>query len=205
MKKMEQLKENWKNKDVFKQQLELNIKELESRNSYPNHWIQILNIMTQHTPKRILDFACGCGAFYELCRKEFPNIEYVGVDYAIEAVNIAKEHWKFDEFYVMDYKNLNEEYVSDFDMIIFNGLFDILPNGDEALEHVFSTNPKKVLISRMRFTDNNSFYNTYYAYGIETCAYYHNRNSIKEICENYGYYFPDVSADFYGAILFEKK
>jgi len=99
---------------------------------------------------------------------------------------------------VKDYKELDEEYVSKFDLVHMNGLLDILPNGDEALEYILSLSPKNIIIVRMRWTDKESYYDTYEAYDkITTCAYFHNRDNFKRLCEKYGYEFHYIREEYY--------
>mgnify|MGYP003135524552 CR=1 FL=1 len=83
----------WKNKEVFKSQLKLNEKELDN---YPIHWSEFLYAfnLIKPSPKTLLDIGCGVGVYYELCRRHHPEIEYCGVDYSKEAIQLAKNKWK---------------------------------------------------------------------------------------------------------------
>jgi len=82
---------SWKNSNVFQSQLSLNLKELSSENMYPPHWLSFLGIVNTFQPKTMLDVGCGCGVYYELCKKHF-DIEYTGIDYAKEAI----EHFSLE-------------------------------------------------------------------------------------------------------------
>lgn len=182
---------SWKNTSVFKKQLAFNLKELSG--NYPVHWIIILSLIKKYLPSSFLDVGCGCGALYEVCFKEFPNMSYYGVDYSEEAIDLAKLSWCGDSFSVKNYLSLTTDYVAKFDLIHLGALLDVLPNGDEALEHMLSIKPKSLLISRMKFTELPSFYETYKAYDeITTCAYYHNKDNFIKLCEKYGYEISDT-------------
>ena len=77
-------------------------------------------------------------------------------------------------------------------------LLDVLPNGDEVLEHVLSLSPTSVLIARMKLTDKDSYYDTYTAYDeITTCAYYHNKKNFVNLCKKYGYSISNIENNFY--------
>jgi trans-aconitate methyltransferase len=182
---MKDLSDSWKDDYVFCMQLSLNIKEL---SQYPEHWKDFIKLIKKYNPKNILDVGCGCGAYYELCRKEFPNMEYTGIDYAEQAINLANKTWKVERFFQKDYRSLTKEYLSKFDLVHLGGLLDMLPNSDDALEFILYNNPNNVLIGRMRFTNEESYYKTYLAYDkIETYAYYHNKDKFLNICDKYCY------------------
>jgi trans-aconitate methyltransferase len=149
-------------------------------------------------PKTILDVGCGCGAIYELCRRELPDIEYYGLDYSENAIELAKKTWDKSRFSVKDCISLTNEDVEPYDLVHMGALLDVLPNGDEVLEHILSTSPKSVLITRMKLTKKESYYNTYEAYNeIITCEYYHNRHNFIKLCEKYGYSISNIRDNFY--------
>ena len=175
---------------------ELNIKEL--NDNYPTHWFDFIQFLKIFKPNSMLDVGCGCGAFSELCNKEFPGLEYVGMDYAEEAIEIAKEQWKHGSFIVKDYKELDKEFISKFDLIHMGALLDVLPDGDEALEYILSLSPKQVLIGRMRITEDGSHNSKYLAYDkITTYAFNHNRENFINICKKYGYDIMNLNNNFY--------
>ena len=177
---------SWKNKNVFKKQLELNILELS--NNYPQHWLDFIKFINIEKPKTILDIGCGCGSYYELCNLEFSNIKYTGIDYSNEAIELAKQKWDYDRFYVKDINELTKEYINEFDLIHMGALLDVLPNGDEVLEYILSLSPKKIIIGRMELTDKSSYYETYIAYNeITTYKYIHSYSDFLKIIDMNGY------------------
>lgn len=190
--------QSWKESDsVFDMQLELNKSELKKQ--YPIHWNSFLELMRsiETQPKSILDIGCGVGAFHELCRKEFPDVEYHGIDYSKKAIEIAKREWSENSFSVMDYNELSKEDIEKFDVVHMGAFLDVLPNGDEVLEFILSLEPKNVIIGRMKTTDAPSHYKTYKAYdSINTYAYYHNKNSILRMCAKYGYDIEHINDNY---------
>jgi len=195
---MDNVINSWKNNNVFKKQLELNIKELSNEQYYPSHWKAFLVLLKQNNPKSMLDIGCGCGAYYALCNKELNGLLYIGIDYSNEAIDLAKKNWSYDGFIVKNYLDLNKEFIDDFDLVHLGALLDILPNGDEALEFILSLEPKNVLIGRMKLTNEPSFYETYNAYNeITTYAYYHNKENFILLCKKYGYEISNIENNFY--------
>jgi len=177
----------WKNKEIFQEQLGLN--KLQLDNNYPPHWSGFLSLMkTIEDKKNLLDVGCGCGSFYSLCKKEFSNLGYFGIDYSEDAINLAKSEFCKDSFEVKDVNDLTKEYINKFDVFVMNGLLACLPNGDEVLENFLKLGPKNLIVSRINFTDSKSHYNVYQAYDkIKTYEFHHNRENFDNILKKYGY------------------
>ena len=189
--------DSWKNSNVFQSQLSLNLKELSSENMYPPHWLSFLGLVNSFQPKTILDVGCGCGAYYELCKKYF-DIEYTGIDYAKEAIELAKQTWSYDNFIVKDYKELTTEYIQAFDLVHTGAMLDVLPDGDDALQFIMSLKPKALLIGRMTLTNDDSYYDTYTAYEtITTYKFYHNKKKFLQLCSIYNYDIHQELNNFY--------
>lgn len=207
---MKSLIDNWKNPILCKEQLDLNLREISHHVRYPEHWIDFIQLINTFKPTSILDIGCGCGVYYKLCVTHFPNINYTGIDYAEEAISLAKETWKYDNFFTMDYKDLTQEGVESFDLLHMGALLDVLPNGDEALEDIMSLKPKAILIGRMKLTKGNSYCKVYKAYDkIETYAFYHNEQNFLDLCSKNNYSIHHNKAAFnlqpYGNNLCLKK
>lgn len=195
---MSDLKNAWKNKEVFQKQLEYNLVELNSKKSYPLHWNNCIEFVKHFNPKSFLDIGCGCGALSEVLFREFPEMKYTGMDYSEDAIQIAKEEWSGRNFYVKDLMELTESDLTDYDLIFASAVFDVMPNGDEALEHLMSVSPTNIILSRPKFVSESSFYETYIAYDvIETCAYHHNKEKFVELCGKYEYDIIQLNGDLY--------
>lgn len=182
---MKNIYDNWDNLEVFKEQLALNKRQLSSGIEYPPHWHHFLRIVGELQPHSMLDLGCGCGAYYELCRRHFPNLKYSGADFSASAIFVAKESWNYDGFFVKNLFDLTKEGVEDFDLIHLGALLDVLDDGDAGLEHALSLECKSVLVGRMELTYGPSFSRTYKAYNkIETVQFYHNREKVLTIAKN---------------------
>tara|TARA_B110000211_G_C13967820_1_gene503577 strand:+ start:485 stop:1078 length:594 start_codon:yes stop_codon:yes gene_type:complete len=193
---MNNVSETWKYSNVFEKQLAFNLKELDG--AYPPHWVALIKLLKLNNPSSMLDVGCGCGAIYELCKREIPELKYHGLDYAESAISLAQKTWCKGCFSVKDCVSLTNEDISDYELIHMGALLDVLPNGDEVLEHVLSLSPTSVLIARMKLTDKDSYYDTYTAYDeITTCAYYHNKKNFVNLCKKYGYSISNIENNFY--------
>ena len=193
---MKNVSETWKHSNVFEKQLAFNLKELDGK--YPPHWNDFIYILKFNKHKNILDIGCGCGALYELCKREIPTLKYYGIDYSENAIMLAKKTWCKHCFSVKDCVSLTEDYVSEYDIIHMGALLDVLPNGDEILEQILSLSPKNILITRVKLTNKESYFNTYEAYGeIITCEYYHNSTNFFNLCVKYSYDVTQINNNFY--------
>jgi len=189
---MENFKNSWKNKIVFEKQLKLNTIELHV--NMPEHWKIFLTFIDKIKPSTLLDVGCGCGAFAELLNIYHSYIEYTGMDYADEAIKLASEQWEYAQFIQKNYTDLTKDDVKDFDVISSCGLHQILPNGDEAIEHFLSLEAKILIFLKLNITDKDSHFNVYKAYDeINTYEYFHNYKNLCKMFTNYGYDFEEIN------------
>tara|TARA_A100001201_G_scaffold84350_1_gene74786 strand:- start:806 stop:1408 length:603 start_codon:yes stop_codon:yes gene_type:complete len=175
--------DSWKNsKSVFDQQLYLNLQELNGQ--YPPHWNSFKTTLNLLNPKRVVDVGCGAGVYSYLTRKQ--GIEYIGYDYSEHAVNLAKQKWK-DNFQCKDYKDLTTDDIMPEDLVVANGLCDILPDGDDCVNHLLNLNSDYLLLQRIRLTDRKSYSTEYEAYSIITYEFFHNEKEFDKKIFNSGY------------------
>lgn len=195
--------ESWKNNAVFNKQLELNKRELLN---YPPHWVEFVNILKSLGSKNILDLGCGVGAMSELCKSNIPGIRYTGVDYSDDAIRIARTEWPDNEWFVMSYESLNEEFCKQFDTLHAGAFLDVLCNGDEVLDLLLSLDVRNVLIGRAKVTEKNSYYTTYKAYDeITTYAYHHNLDNLKSLSDKHGYSLVIKGSPNQCSLIFQKS
>lgn len=180
--------DNWKSEDVSLRQLELNLRELSSPASYPEHWIYFLRFVSENGFKNVLDIGCGVGSYYRLLKDNISGVNYTGIDYSESAISIAKDNWKDDCFICMDYKDLNSDFMRSFDLVHMGAFISILANGNEALDYVLSLEPANVLVSRMDITKSPTSFGTYKAYDlIDTYSFFMNEDELSKMAEKRGY------------------
>lgn len=196
--KMENFEDSWKNEKVFKKQLELNSKELS--NSYPSHWNIILFFINElkkdQDIRNILDIGCGCGSLAAVLRKHYPEIRYTGIDYAKEAILIARNQWPFARFFHKDYKDLLKKDIERYDIINACSLHNVLPDGDKALERLLNLQPHILLLEKILITNSFSYVTTYQAYDeITTYEFHHNYNNLIKLFSQYDYKIEEQKND----------
>lgn len=190
--------DSWKNSKVFKKQLDFNLNELKSVETYPDHWKLSLSILEQVKPSSILDVGCGCGSFYKVCKDNIPSVTYFGCDYSEDAISLAKETWDSDNFFVKDATELDGDDAKKYDLLYASALMDVSPDGDSMLKHIVSLGFDRILLSRVKMTNQESYYETYSAYEeIETCSYHHNLNNLIDIFSKYNYNYQIISDHIY--------
>ena len=181
--------DSWKNESVFIQQLKLNMNQFQ--NGWPTHWshfIEQVNLLNTKID-RIIDVGCGCGSYALLTKNELKNVEYVGYDYSCEAIKVAKECFgEIGKFEQKSYQEMTKEDIEDGDLIVINGLIDILPDGNKCLEHILCLDPKIVSIQRIPITYEKNYYEIYDTpYGINTYKFYYNKRELVETIKSNGY------------------
>ena len=180
---MSQHIDSWKNNSsVFEQQLYLNLKQLNEE--YPPHWSSFKTTLDLLKPSRVVDIGSGAGIYSFLTRNH--NIDYIGYDYSEYAVGLAQEKWR-DNFICKNYKDINSDDILPKDLVVANGLCDILPNGDECVDHLLNLNADYILLQRIRFTDRKSYFTEYEAYGIMTYEFFHNEQEFDKKILKSGY------------------
>ena len=177
--------DSWKNSEqAFVQQLNRNFDEL--RGEFPPHWKNFMKVVSPLGVNRVVDIGCGAGAYAYLCY--MLQLDYMGYDYSEHAINIAKEQWDND-FVVANYTEITSDHITDNDLIVANALCDVLPNGNECLEHLLSLGGKHILVQRVRLTDEDNFFKEYTAYDIMTYEFHHNEKQLEDTIHQAGYAF----------------
>lgn len=196
--------DSWMSTDVFMQQLESNISNLNS-NKYPQHWFDFINILDyiskEKSNLRLLDVGCGAGYYYEICKRHFPKIYYFGIDFSEYAIDIARKYWSENNFDVLGYQSLHQDYISKFDVMHAGALLDVLPNGDDALDFLLSLGSHFVIIGRVDFVSEPSYSYDYDAYGKVFTRFKHNLENFTNTCREHNYVIQNLN----NTILLKKK
>lgn len=195
----------WKNSyDAFEQQLQVNLSEL---NGYPPHWVDFINFIDKikHKIDRVVDVGCGAGIYYKICQNHFPDLDYIGYDYAPAAIALATEQWECDKFINKDYKEITENDLCSKDIIIDNALSNIMPDGDACIETLLNLKCSHIMLQRCQVSSEVSFNTVYEAYGIKTYKFVHNRKNLFEMLGNHGYDILNFAGDTSLNILAERQ
>ena len=181
--------DSWKNRDVFVQQLSLNISQFQ--NEWPAHWHHFVDqaTMVRKRISRVIDIGCGCGAYSMIVAQEFEDVQYIGYDYSKEAVDLANESFgEIGSFYNKSYQDIKWDDIFDNDLIVVNGLIDILPNGNECLEHILSICANMIILQRIPITKEKSNSEVYQTpYGIKTYKFSYNKSEFLQTIKKNGY------------------
>lgn len=187
--------------ETFIQQLNLNRQNL-AKNT-PAHIVDILREIHQYkSVTRVVDVGCGCGILYPILKEVYPHLEYVGYDYSEHAIALAKQTWG-GNFECRDYRDLQPSDFSDSDILIANALLDVLPNADEALEHLLKLGFRYIILSRIRISSGPSRFEIVPAYDIKTYMYYHAPKVLLDLFNTYKYEYDMrlVYDDAYNCLL----
>ena len=139
---------------------------------------------------------CGCGTFSRLLYSYFPTIEYTGIDYAMEAVEVAARQWPFAKFKQGAYQELSTASINEFDVINACSLHNVLPDGDTAVEFLLNLKPKILILGKVLTTDRESYYETYQAYGeIMTYKFFINYSWLQNHFLSHGYDVIEIKDD----------
>ena len=132
---------------------------------------------------------------YSVPLKSFKNLEYSGIDYSVEAIEIAKENWKYDNFFVKSFDEIDKTFIENYDIIHMGALLDILPNAEEALDFILKLGVKYVILSRVEISEQREC-KTYMAYDeIITYKYRHAHDEIMKTIYINNYNVSNIDGD----------
>ncbi len=77
-------------------------------------WLQLpykrcFEILSKKEIKYVIDFGCGSGVLLSNLANEFPNVNFIGIDFSKELISIAKENNNSENltFYIQDFCTIN--------------------------------------------------------------------------------------------------
>ena len=182
-------------KSYFDRQLLLNKKELSYTARRPPHWDNLIDdvgffVGQNENIDTIRDLGCGTGALYQVVSDGLEGGNYYGYDRSEYAIELAKENYSKDSFFVFDLNDLDENFIKgDNEIFYMSAVLDVLPNANKVLKKICSLGFKNILLHRMNIDDQPSRYSEYMAFDVmPTYAFYHNRQDLIDIVsENYDY------------------
>ena len=168
----ELLLEEWKNPHIPFKHLESMIDKLNNKNEYPSHWVNFLyslNYIDSLYLKKIYDIKCNTGVIYKLLQNNNYDLSYTGFDFSESMINVAKQQWKSDKFYVNDLHSLSE--LGENDIIYDDGLLNIVFNSETYLENILKLQAEYVILNRVAIHEKHEIIK-YTAYDLIKCIEY---------------------------------
>lgn len=95
------------------------------------HYESMLDIASNIDGKKILDFGCGKGDFYQFLRDGNIHVQYTGFDINENLITLAKQKFTEIRFEVFDIEK--DTIGEDFDYIFLCGVFNLKVQGIEEL------------------------------------------------------------------------
>ena len=159
--------ESWKDESIPQQQLDLNLIQLNDKQNYPPHWINLINLLNEidnsNEIMTFVDVACGVGSSYKLLQENNFKFSYKGLDYSDSMIRKAISQWNNDN--IFNVNNVFQLSVFEKKTILYaDGLLDILENSKECLLHLLTLNSDYIILNRIRLEEKYRL-SKYYAYG----------------------------------------
>jgi len=95
------------------------------------HYRSLLDIAGSIEGKKILDFGCGKGDFYQYLRERHISVGYTGLDINERLISLAKEKFPEGRFEIFDIEQ--DALKEDFDFIFLCGVFNLQVQGLDEL------------------------------------------------------------------------
>ena len=156
---MKEIETDWQLRYQNREYLEMSLKRL---NQDPLIWCsqfaEIINSINRGSNKiSINDFGCNVGHFCKILKKIKFETKYKGYDNSKTYINIAKENFPKEKFYLLDIAN---EKSQNADISVISATLEHILDWKEALKNIFTTT-SEVIILRSFFGEENEiqYYN----------------------------------------------
>lgn len=208
------MRNTWKSHVNFEQQLALvskqdllSLRHCANINNYVN-----LCMENKDSPLRIIDYGCGVGHMSSfLATEERPNIQYVGVDFAEQAIKLARIYYAYRnvKFHVVrDDAIVTQEIYGiplfTTDLALYSGVLNTAgQNFVGILDAALQKYNNNVIIARQGITDDESYVLDYKAYGANLKEYVCNKADFLSVISKNSYQIiecDDHSEDSCGSV-----
>lgn len=114
-------------------------------------------LITKYVKKNdtVLDIGCAQGGLFKILKKKFSNINYTGLDFNKEMINLAKKKIDKKKFFLFKGKNYYSFFKKRFDVVIIFGILHLNTNWKSILINAYKVAKKKVLFD-LRFASNQN-------------------------------------------------
>jgi len=105
----------------------------------------------------VLDIGCAQGGLFKILKKKFGNIDYTGLDFNKEMINLAKKKIDKNLFFLFTGNNYYSFFKKKFDVVVIFGILHLNPNWKSILINAYKVAKKRVLFD-LRFTSNQDYH-----------------------------------------------
>lgn len=126
----------------------------------------------------VLDIGCTSGYYYEILDYYYPNkFKYIGCDYNIESINLAKQYYPNIDFKTEDITKLNFADKS-FDITFLSGVIEHVPNYNKGLDELCRITKKYIILHRLWLSDNETICRKGTQYFVPVIRNHYNKNEF---------------------------
>ena len=126
----------------------------------------------------LTDIGCSSGYYYEVIKCINMSIQYKGIDYNKESIDLAKYYYPDVSFNIGDITNLSCEKS---DIVLLSGILEHVPDYKKSIIEVCNISKKYIILHRMLFIDTNNVYTSGTQYFVPVLRAQYNKNEIMNI------------------------
>jgi len=148
------------------------------------HYESFLELLNECGTGKLLDLGTGTARISQFCK----NFEFYGADLPHIISGCSMRNYPQYPYYSVDLIEDNLAWIRKFDVIVLNGVIDIMENGKHILERVLTHANKYVIIHRQEITENGKTHSVVNpSYNSQTWHSVINRAEWNEVIERMGF------------------
>ncbi len=133
---------------------------------------------------KLLDIGTGTARISQFCK----NFEFVGADLPNIISGCAMRNYPKYKYQSIDIIEDNLAWIREYDVIVLNGVIDVMQNGLYILERILTHSRRYVLIHRQEITESGKTYSKINpSYNSNTFHSIINRNDFNQLLEKMGF------------------
>lgn len=133
---------------------------------------------------KLLDIGTGTARISQFCK----NFEFVGADLPHIISGCAMRNYPKYKYQSIDIIEDNLAWIREYDVIVLNGVIDVMQNGLYILERILTHSRRYVLIHRQEITESGKTYSKINpSYNSNTFHSIINRNDLNQLLEKMGF------------------
>lgn len=148
------------------------------------HYASFLELLNECGSGKLLDLGTGTARISQFCK----NFEFYGADLPHIISGCSMRNYPQYPYYSVDLIEDNLAWIRKFDVIVLNGVIDIMENGKYILERILTHANKYVLIHRQEITEKGKTHSIVNpSYNSQTWHSIINRSEWNEVIERMGF------------------